>query len=85
MYIFEIWKDFKKRMGGGEENMYILIDGEKAKKTVFTSYDEARDYVNDKYDENDFDNIKLYELGQEYTVIVGSESCKTKFKKVVAE
>ena len=72
-------------MRGGENMKYILIDGEKAKKTVFTSYDEARDYVNDKYDADDFDNIKLYELGQEHSVKTHSVSGKTIFKKEVAE
>ena len=62
---------------------YILIDGDKAKKTVFNSFDEAREYVDDKYDENDFEDIKLYELGQEYTVKKHSVSDKTIFHKEI--
>jgi len=64
---------------------FILIDGEKAKKTVFNSYDEAREYVNDKYDESDFDSIKLYELGQDYTVKKHSRTDRTIFHREIAE
>jgi hypothetical protein len=65
--------------------MYILIDGEKAKKTVFNSFDEAREYVDDKYNDDEFEGIKLYELGQEYTVKKHSVSDKTIFHREIAE